>query len=283
VRLAADPPVPLGSTGSVLSALDADGVLTLTLNRPERANAWTVEMERVLHGFLFWAAATVEVRVVVLTGAGRTFCPGFDSADLKESAAGGRSIGEDRTRLTLPAAIPKPIVCAINGACAGVGLATALACDVRFAAEDARITTAFSKRGLPAEEGLSWSLPRTIGHAAALELLLSSRVVTGAEAAAMGMVHRALPVGELLTAAASYAGEMARTCSPLAMATIKRQLYDDWTRGLTESRNQARLLMHALRTREDFSEGVASLIEKRPGHFAGYAEDLDPANFPIEP
>jgi enoyl-CoA hydratase/carnithine racemase len=281
--LAADPPIPLGSTGSVLSALDADGVLTLALNRPERSNAWTVEMERLLHAFLFWAAATVEVRVVVLTGAGRTFCPGFDSADLKESAAGARSMGEDRTRLTLPAAIPKPIVCAINGACAGVGLATALACDVRFAAEDARITTAFSKRGLPAEEGLSWSLPRTIGHAAALELLLSSRVVTGAEAAAMGMVHRALPVGELLAAAASYAGEMARTCSPLAMATIKRQLYDDWTRGLTESRNQARLLMHALRTREDFSEGVTSLIEKRPGRFAGYAEELDPAAFPIEP
>jgi len=280
---AADPPIPLGSTGSVLSSLDADGVLTLTLNRPERANAWTVDMERLFHGFLFWAAEAAEVRVVVLTGAGRTFCPGFDSADLPESATSGRAIGGDSSRLTLPAAIPKPIVCAFNGACAGVGLATALACDVRFAAEDARITTAFSKRGLPAEEGLSWSLPRTIGHAAALELLLSSRVVTGAEAAVMGMVHRALPVRELLAATESYAGEMARTCSPLAMATIKRQVYEDWMHGLTESRNKARLLMHALRTREDFSEGVASLIEKRPGRFAGYAEVLDPAAFPIEP
>jgi len=268
---------------TVLHVLDADGVLTLTLNRPERNNAWNVEMERALHQLLFQAAASSDVRAIVLTGAGRSFCPGFDSQSLEQSAGGASHWSEDRTQITLPAAIPKPIVCAINGACAGVGLATALACDVRFASATAKLATAFSKRGLPAEEGVSWTLPRIIGHAAALELLLSSRAVTGAEAVAMGLVHRALPAEDVVAAAAAYARDLARTCSPLAMAAIKRQVYADWTRTLTETRDEARRLMNELRTQADFREGVMSLVEQRPASFPPYSEVLDPAMFPIEP
>ncbi len=268
---------------TVLHDVDGDGVLTLTLNRPERNNAWTVEMERELHRLLFWAADSPDVRAIVLTGAGRSFCPGFDSQSLAQSAGGAPPGAQDRTQVTLPAAIPKPIVCAINGACAGVGLATALVCDVRFAFEDAMISTAFSKRGLPAEEGVSWTLPRIIGHAAALELLLSSRPVTGHEAERLGMVHRALPADALLPAALAYAGDLARTCSPQAMAAIKRQVYADWTRTLTEARDAGRRLMNELRTHGDFREGVMSLVERRPPAFSPYGETLDPAEFPIEP
>jgi len=268
---------------TVLHHLDDDGVLTLTLNRPARHNAWTVEMERALHQLLFQASANRDVRAIVLTGAGRSFCPGFDSESLAQSASGSSPSSEGRTQLILPAAVPKPVVCAINGACAGVGLATALVCDVRFANAEAKLATAFSKRGLPAEEGISWVLPKMVGHAVALELLLSSRPFTGAEALALGLVHRALPAGEVLPAAVAYAGELARTASPVAMAAIKRQVYADWTGTLTDTRNAARRLMTELRERDDFREGVRSFVEGRPAHFAGYAEHLDPADFPIEP
>src|SRR5256885_2209850 len=245
---------------TVLRDVDADGVLTLTLNRPERNNAWNVEMERALHQLLFQAAESVEVRAIVLTGAGRSFCPGVDSESLAQSADGAPPSTEGRTQLILPALIPKPIVCAINGACAGVGLSTALVCDVRIANEDAKLATAFSKRGLPAEEGISWVLPKMIGHAAALELLLSSRVITGREAASLGLVHWALPADEVLRTAVDYARDLATTCSPLSMVTIKRQVYRDWLDTLADARREGRRLMNELRLHDDFREGVQSFI-----------------------
>src|SRR6202043_1671190 len=128
----------------------------------------------------------------------------------------------------------------------------------RFANEEAKMATAFSKRGLPAEEGIGWLLPRIIGHASALDLLLSSRTITGREAASLGMVHFALPPGDVLPAALEYGRELARSCSPYAMATIKRQIYDDWTRTAGEARREARDLMHQLRKHSDFREGVTS-------------------------
>jgi enoyl-CoA hydratase/carnithine racemase len=269
-------------SNTVLHELDDDGVLTLTLNRPERNNAWNVEMERALHGLLFQAAASNEVAAIVLTGAGRSFCPGFDSQSLEQSAGGAPPSAEGRTQVLVPAVIPKPVVCAINGACAGIGLVTALMCDVRFADEDAKLATAFSKRGLPAEEGISWVLPKMIGHAAALELLLSSRPVSGRDAVPMGMVHWALPGDQLLDAARDYARDLARTCSPLSMATIKRQVYRDWTETLSDARREARHLMTQLRDQDDFREGVQSWVEKRPPSFHAVTEQLDPADFTLE-
>jgi enoyl-CoA hydratase/carnithine racemase len=268
---------------TVLHELGADGVLTLTLNRPERNNAWNVEMEQAFHSLLFQASASDEVVAIVVTGAGRSFCPGFDSESLKTSAAGGAGpSAAGRTQLSLPSAIPKPIVCAINGACAGVGLSTALMCDVRFANEDAKLATAFSKRGLPAEEGISWVLPRMIGHAAALELLLSSRPVTGREAATLGLVHRALPLADLLPAALAYARDLAAGCSPSSMAVIKAQVYRDWDTSLADSRAEGRRLMYEMRETDDFREGVQSFVERRPAAFRPRSEVLDPDDYAIE-
>ena len=250
--------------------VEKDGhVLIVTLNRPARSNAWNRELETALHDLLEQAAESDEVRAIVLTGAGRAFCPGLDSDELDRVSQPGQSFDRDGRRpVQLPSFVPKPVVAAINGGCAGLGLITALHADVRFAAEDAKITTAFARRGLPAEEAVSWMLPRIVGHAVALDLLLSGRVVLGAEAAAVGLVHRALPRQHLLPAATEYARDLAEHCSPVAMATAKRQVYQDWERSLLESRSDARRLVGELRQRTgDFREGVRSFVERRPPSF----------------
>jgi enoyl-CoA hydratase/carnithine racemase len=269
-------------SSTVLRDLDADGLLTLTLNRPERHNAWNLEMEVTLHDLLENASADPKVRVVLLTGAGRSFCPGLDSADLDRASQPGQSIGHPARRpVVLPALVPKPVVCAINGACAGLGLITALASDVRFAAEEAKITTAFARRGLPAEQAISWLLPRIVGHALALDLLLSSRVVLGSEAARLGLVHQSVPAAELLPAARAYAREMATNCSPFAMATAKRQVYRDWERNMADSYADAVQLVGVLRDETpDFREGVRSFVEKRPARFAPFWTPIDKEEFP---
>jgi enoyl-CoA hydratase/carnithine racemase len=261
---------------TVLFEIDDAGVLTLTLHRPERHNAWNRELELTLHDLLGQAAESEDVRAVVLTGSGRSFSPGLDFDELdRVSQPTGRYEQEGRRPLQLPCVVPKPIVCAINGSCAGLGLVTALACDIRFAAEDAKITTAFARRGLPAEEAVSWMLPRIVGHAVALDLLLSGRVVLGAEAAALGLVHRALPRDELLPAAREYARDLAVHCSPLAMATAKRQVYLDWERSLADSRREATRLVGVLKRAGDFREGVRSYVEHRPAVFDALSEPLD--------
>lgn len=262
---------------TVLHDLDDLGVLTLTLNRPERNNAWNRELEAALHGLFEHAAEDDQVRAIVLTGAGRAFCPGLDSEDLERVSRPGESFEQGGRRpVLLPSYVPKPIVVAINGGCAGLGLLTALFSDIRFAAEDAKITTAFARRGLPAEEAVSWILPRIVGHATALDLLLSSRVVLGAEAAAIGLVHRAHPADELLPAALDYARDLAARCSPLAMAAAKRQVYLDWERSLSESRRHARRLVGELKGRSgDFREGVRSFVERRPATFEPLVQAVD--------
>jgi enoyl-CoA hydratase/carnithine racemase len=261
---------------TVLHEVDDEGVLTLTLNRPDRANAWNMELEFALHDLLEQAAESSDVRAIVLTGAGRAFCPGLDASELDRVSQADQSFGRaGRRPVQLPGFVPKPIVCAINGACAGLGLITALMSDVRFAADGAKITTAFARRGLPAEEAVSWILPRIVGHAVALDLLLSGRVVQGSEAAEIGLVHRSLPVDDLLDAAQEYALDMARNCSPLAMATAKRQVYADWERSFADSRREARGLVGVLKEAGDFREGVRSYVEKRPASFEPLTEPID--------
>lgn len=266
------------TSDTVLHSLDDGGVLTLTLHRPERHNAWTWELESTLHDLLLQAAASTEVRAIVLTGAGRSFCPGLDAVELeKVSQADGVLPQDGQRKIILPALIPKPVVCAINGACAGLGLITALACDVRFAAEGAKITTSFPRRGLPSEEAVSWLLPRIVGHASALDLLLSGRVVLGSEAATLGLVTRAVAADDLLGVALDYARDLAANCSPLAMATAKRQVYLDWDRGVEESRRHARRLIGELKGRSgDFREGVASYVERRAPAFEALSVTVDP-------
>ena len=180
-----------------------DGVALLTLNRPDRLNAWTGEMERAYFGMLEDCAASEEVRVIVVTGAGRGFCAGADMQELQSIGAGEldtEGIAADRRPQSFPLSIPKPIIAAINGACAGIGMVQALMCDVRFAAEGAKLTTAFARRGLIGEHGIAWMLPRLIGPARALDLLLSGRVVLAEEAQELGLVNRTVAPERLLEA-----------------------------------------------------------------------------------
>ncbi|HEY2430122.1 MAG TPA: enoyl-CoA hydratase-related protein [Acidimicrobiales bacterium] len=267
---------------TVLWDLTADGVLTLTLNRPERSNAWNRELEMALHDLLEQAAESDQVRAVVITGSGRAFCPGLDTEDLARVSASAEGYDQSGRRpMVLPSLVPKPVICAINGGCAGLGLVTALFADVRFAADDAKITTAFARRGLPAEEAVAWILPRIVGHATALDLLLSGRVTMGSEAATIGLVHRALPRQDLLAAAHDYAADLARNCSPLAMATAKRQVYRDWERSLVEGRADARHLVGQVKsTSGDFAEGVRSYVEKRAPVFEPFGQAVDYSDYP---
>jgi enoyl-CoA hydratase/carnithine racemase len=249
-----------------------DGVAVLTLNRPERLNAWTAEMEHLYFDLLEQCAADADVRAIVLTGAGRGFCAGADMGDLQALGNGdGPREGRARRAQSLPQSIPKPIVAAINGACAGIGLVQALMCDVRFAADDAKFTTAFARRGLVAEHGISWILPRLVGPATALDLLMSARVVLGSEAAELGLVNRALPPQELLPEALRYARELARWCSPASMANMKAQVYSALEQSLREATEDADRLMLASFAAPDFREGVSSFVEKREPGFAGLA------------
>lgn len=248
-----------------------DGVATLTLNRPERLNAWTQELERDYFAALGECAASAEVRVIVVTGAGRGFCAGADMQELQAIGDGSLEVSaevHERRPQTFPLSIPKPIIAAINGACAGIGLVQALMCDVRFAADGAKLTTAFARRGLVAEHGISWMLPRLIGPARALDLLLSGRVVLAQEAHTLGLVNRVSAPEKLLDETLDYACELALKCSPASMARMKRQVYADLERGLDEALAEADRLMLESFTAPDFVEGVTSFLERRDPRFA---------------
>ncbi len=247
-----------------------DGVALLTLNRPERLNAWTGEMGHAYFDLLEECEASAEVRAIVVTGAGKGFCAGADMAELQALGDGNLeeiSMVPDERPQTFALSISKPTIAAINGACAGLGLVHALMCDIRFAAAGAKLTTAFSRRGLVAEHGISWVLPRLVGPARALDLLLSGRVVLGEEAAELGLVNRVVEPEKLLDEALAYARELATWSSPASMATMKRQVYADLTRELPEALAEANQLMGESFTKPDFVEGVASFMERREPKF----------------
>ncbi len=262
-----------------------DPVATITLNRPQVLNAWTDRMgAEVRHAV---AAAEHDLRVVgiVITGAGRGFCAGADMNTLTSINEGSRVAAEIPPGLasepgdpgagddlrggeyTYLLSVPKPVVAAINGPVAGMAVPFVLACDVRFMADDAVLTTAFSQRGLIAEWGLSWLLPRLVGTAVALDLLFSSRKVTGTEAADLGLVNAALQGDQVLAHAQDYVRELARTSSPASMAVMKRQVYQQLHAGLFPAEREARRLMVESFSRPDFGEGVRSFTEKRPPRF----------------
>ncbi|MDO8389586.1 MAG: enoyl-CoA hydratase-related protein [Actinomycetota bacterium] len=259
---------------TVLSELDEHGVLLLTLNRPERNNGWTIEMEEAYFGALIAAANDPTVRVIVVTGAGRAFCPGLDMIALAESAATGKRIGSRRYPMDLARRVHKPIIAAINGAAAGIGFIQACCADIRFAASTAKFTSSFARRGLPAEHGITWVVERIVGYANAADLMLSARVVMADEALAMGLVNRVLPPDELLPAALAYARDVAHNCAPISLAHIKSQLLDDLERSSDEARLQGLVLMADHSGTADFNEGVKSFQERRPPNFSGYDAEL---------
>ncbi|HET9732078.1 MAG TPA: enoyl-CoA hydratase-related protein [Acidimicrobiales bacterium] len=241
----------------------ADGVLTLTLNRPHRLNAWTSEMEDLYFDNLQEAAQDPAVRAIVVTGAGRGFCAGADMEELREITETGSLPGRGHRPQTLPLTVAKPIVAAVNGACAGIGLAQALMCDIRFAAAGAKFTTAFARRGLVAEHGTSWMLPRLVGTANALDLLVSGRVVLAEEAASMGLVNAVLEPGTLVEHAIGYARDLAKYCSPTSMAVMKAQVYRHLEADLATAVRESDRLMARSFTWPDMAEGVASYTDKR--------------------
>lgn len=265
-----------------------DPVALITLNRPHALNAWTDQMASELRQAITAAEADKAVVGIVITGAGPGFCAGADLGIL--SGLASRAAGADVSRITgespkeadEPSAEPddfssvytyllgtsKPIIAAINGAVAGMALPMVMSCDLRFMSESAVILSAFSQRGLVAEWGISWLLPRLVGPAVALDVLLSSRRIGGPEAAQLGLVNRCVPDDELLDTAIGYVRDLAAKCSPTSMAIMKRQVYEQLHRGLGAAELESQRLMAKSFGSPDFAEGVASFTEKRAPEFA---------------
>jgi enoyl-CoA hydratase/carnithine racemase len=249
-------------------------VAVLTLNRPDRRNAWSFALEKELFDLADRADEDPQVGALVLTGSGTSFCPGMDMSVLITlgQSAGVAARPRPATHLRT---MRKLTVCAINGGCAGVGLVQALCCDVRFAADEARISCSFTRRGAPAEYGASWLLPRLIGLADATDLLLSGRTIGAAEAERLRLVTRTAPRAKLLDLAIEYAQDVAVNCAPLAVQAVKAQLAGDATRELADSVQTARGLAHEPARRPDLAEGAQAFLEKRSPRFAPLRDRAD--------
>jgi enoyl-CoA hydratase/carnithine racemase len=256
-----------------------DPVATITLDRPTALNAWTPTMASEFDDALRRATSDTRVVGIVITGAGRGFCAGADVSLLADqgtasvvssppASAGDPSWGDDfRGLYTSILSVPKPVVAAINGAVAGMAVALICGCDLRFMEEDAKLTTSFAARGLVAEWGTSWLLPRLVGAGNAMDLLLSARVLDGREAAQLGLVNRAVASGTALEVATTYVRSLAESCAPWSMATIKRQVYQQLHAGLGAAEGEAALLKQESFTRTDFREGVTAYRERRSPRF----------------
>jgi enoyl-CoA hydratase/carnithine racemase len=261
-----------------------NGVAVVTLNRPERMNAWGGGLAAAFYRCMDAAEADPDVRVIVLTGNGRAFCAGADMGDLDTISGASESTGDEDSDMShlvgerhphFLTDMRKPIIAAINGACAGIGLTHALMCDVRFVAAGAKLTTAFARRGLIGEYGISWILPRLVGWSAALDLLLSGRTFYAEEAAELGLVKEVVAPEDLLPRALAYAQDMAAHCAPSSMAVIKRQMYDDALRDLVATSDHAERLMHESMRRPDFIEGITAFFEKRQPNFPPLAPEQE--------
>jgi len=269
-----------------------DPVATITLNRPEKLNALTLRTILELRHALAEAEGSDAVVGIVLTGAGRGFCAGLDMGalaamenagttnivdvvpELAELAAAADDLGQDFSHgMNYLMAMRKPLLAAINGPGAGLGFSIAMMCDLRFMAEDAVLNPAFAQRGLVAEHGTSWLLPRLMNSARALDVLWSGRKIDGNEAYELGMVNRVLPVDQLLETAQGYIRTLAATASPTSLMHMKRQVYQDLMRPLGTAMEAAEELMEASMNWPDLKEGIAAFVEKRPPKFRRIGDD----------
>ena len=256
-----------------------DRIATITINRPEHMNTWNDLVATEVYAAMQAAGADPEVRVIVFTGAGKAFCAGGDIHSF-----GGdpnqlmtklprpfdmRVRADWQTRCSYYPAIPKPVIAMLNGATVGIGLIHALFCDIRFASEDATITTAFARRGLSAEYGMAWILSHHAGHAHALDLLLSGRKIKGREAERMGLVNRAIPAEQLVEETYAYARDLAENCSPRSMRVMKQQMWEVPFQTPHEAVMAAGLDMPIANQCDDYREGIASFLEKRKPNFSG--------------
>jgi enoyl-CoA hydratase/carnithine racemase len=273
-----------------------DRIATVTLNRPERLNAWTPVMEREVRAAMTEATADEAVRVIILTGAGRGFCAGADmsglnqasqrtskSSSLTERLAATRAeayaSGPIKGGLDLPQAfsyrhayfptVPKPIIAALNGPTAGVGLIVSLYTDLRFASQAAVFTTAFARRGLVAEHGIDWILPRIVGLPNAIDLLLSARKITAEEALQIGLVNKVFASESFMLEVRAYALELAQMVSPRSMRVMKQQLFRAQNLDLGAALDASIPDVVESFYSEDFKEGVAHFVEKRAPKFPG--------------
>jgi len=264
----------------------ADRVATITLNRPEKLNAWTGVMEREVRAAVEEAERDEQVRVIVLTGAGRGFCAGADVSLLKNVADRGldratreRALETHGKRQGVRpdflkkysyfSAVPKPVIAAINGPVVGLGLVIALYCDLRWASENARFSTTFARRGLVAEYGMAWMLPRIVGLPNALDLLFFARTIDASEALRIGLVNQVFSQDAFALKVRENASELASAVSPRSLRIIKRQVYDGLFQSLAEAFEASEHEMLASLGSEDFKEGVAHYLEKRPAGFTG--------------
>jgi enoyl-CoA hydratase/carnithine racemase len=247
-----------------------NGVAVLSFNRPDSMNGMTGDMEVAYFRRLLEAEADPEVRVIVVTGTGRAFCPGADLAH--RPGEGEEPLPNTSMARTIPLDISKPMIAAINGACAGVGLAYALQCDLRFARNGAKFTTAFARRGLIAEYGMAWLLNAIAGRQVALDLLLSARVVLAEEAAELGIISKALSADDLMPTVMAYASDLATNASPASMATIKHQVNSEPAMSAHAAQTNAEGLMRESLSGVDVTEGIASFLEKRQVGFPPLGE-----------
>jgi len=258
-----------------------DAIATITLNRPERMNALTKVMEAELRAAVETAGRDSAVRAIILTGAGRAFCAGMDMDELEvlppediRAEEWMRPYDMNRradyqTRYSYFPAAPKPIISAINGAAAGLGLIMALYSDFRLATDKAVFATAFAQRGLIAEHGIAWILPRIVGHAHATDLLLTSRKIDAQEALKIGLVNRVVPADSLMKTARELALHLGNNVSPRSVRIMKQQLWEAPFQTLGEAVSHANTEMVMSLQSEDFKEGIAHFMERRPARFPG--------------
>ena len=263
----------------------ADGVAVITMNRPETLNALTDRTQAEIRHALDQSERTGDIVGTVLTGAGRGFCSGVDMNALGAMSEAGRRLGAAHADLAADPGNPdkdpnyeigatyflglrKPLIAAINGACAGLGFSYAVFCDLRFVDRTARFATAFSQRGLIAEHGTSWMLPRLIGPANALDILWTGRKFDGEEAGRIGLANRVSEPGECVNDARAYLREIADVAAPNSLMMMKRQIYRHLNAELRTAMEESNAWMDASLARGDFKEGVASFVERRAPKFA---------------
>jgi enoyl-CoA hydratase/carnithine racemase len=268
-----------------------DRVAVITLNRPDKLNAWTPAMQASVKRAVIDSAKDDNVRVIVITGAGRGFCAGADMGNLQKIRAekwDERPLARSDNDVEVPKSdlgpdvsafyggrfgylmsIRKPVIAAINGPCAGIGLVFTLYCDMRFAAAEAKFATSFAQRGLIAEHGISWLLPRITGTAHALDILFSARKFSAAEAERINLVNRVFPQENFLALVMDYAKQLTDTVSPRAMAVMKAQVWKALYQDLNDAVAIGDAEMQKSFATEDFKEGVAHFVEKRPAKFTG--------------
>lgn len=256
----------------VVHRTDEHGVCLVSLNRPERANAWIDEMEIQYFDTLRRVARDEEVRAVVIAGAGQRFCPGMDLDRLDEITRGGRPYLDNRPPQTFLRDVPKPVIAAVAGPCAGIGFVQAVMADIRFTTPGATWSAAFSRIGLVAEDAVAWRLQRLCGDGVAADLLLSSAPIKGAQAVQIGLANRLVDEADLIYAACEYAAELASR-SPLSLALIKRQLVLDASSSIEEARQRSVTWLARAKGQPDYAEGVQALIQRRTPRFAPLPSD----------